>query len=584
MTFPNLSEELALHKRWNRGEIPLLRLTQDMKYGTMGGIIKTKNMTLSVSKKIFALAAAFALSVSVASYAFAKETGAAAADTTPPSDVEELSAQVGNNSVALTWQEAIDDTGVSGYRIYSGTDEVTSENTARYSQHIDVDAVTNYELTGLQSGTIYYIAVTALDAAGNESESYSPYVKIHSLSKVVALEGDVAAKETVTSISKNNSEKNEKDTVAPTVVSAESVHRSQVKVIFSETVKLPSEKPESAFTLQDNQILDYLAVKNAFSDPSDESGKTVLLDTADQNPLAQYLVTVGIGVEDSAGNPVSSGNRDFAQFKGSAMTPEEYLKLHPAAPKKTSEVQKSQESDGNRLLAAAPADALTDDELSIAKVEVLDAGSFKVIFSQPVVLSIDPTENFEIVKKDDEKSKVVISSLVVDDSKKEVVIKASLEPKTQYTLRVIGALDSTGKEISEKKSEYDFSSEVKSKDLTPPEDVSNFIAQAIETLAAKLKWTASKNTAGDLVEYILYQSGDGKSYGKITALSSENTDYTVKELQPGYHYFKVTARDGSGNESKGKIAKIRITETGPGIGFIVLASVGLGRFIRRKRR
>jgi hypothetical protein len=86
------------------------------------------------------------------------------------------------------------------------------------------------------------------------------------------------------------------------------------------------------------------------------------------------------------------------------------------------------------------------------------------------------------------------------------------------------------------------------------------------------------------VEYILYQSGDGKSYGKITALSSENTDYTVKELQPGYHYFKVTARDGSGNESKGKIAKIRITETGPGIGFIVLASVGLGRFIRRKRR
>lgn len=543
-------------------------------------------MNLPTSKKIFAFANVLALFVSVASYAVAQDTGVTL-DTTPPGDVGRLSAQVGSDSVALTWQEATDDTGVTGYRVYSGTDEVTSENTARYGEQVDVGNEMNYELTGLQSGTTYYIAVTALDAAGNESESYSPYVKVRPLSRVVAVGGDIALEETVTSvaeselIAKSDFEKDDEDTTAPTVVSAESVYRSQVKVIFSEEVKLPSEKPESAFTLQDNQILDYVAVKDAFLDPSDESEKTVLLDTADQNPGAQYLVTIGIGVEDLAGNPVSSGNKDFAQFKGSAVTLEEYLKLHPVAAKKAPETQETQEGE---LLAAAPTDAASDDELSLVKVEVLDSGSFKVVFSQPVVLSIDPTENFEIVKKDDEKSELTITSLIVDDSKKEVTIKASLEPKTQYTLRVIGALDSTGKEIAEEKSEYDFSSEVKSKDLTPPEDVSNLIAQAVEKLAAKLKWTSSKNTAGDLVEYILYRSSDGKGYGKITALSKENTDYTVKELQPGYHYFKVTARDGNGNESKGKIAKIKITETGPGIGLIAVASVGLGRFIRRRKK
>ena len=103
-------------------------------------------------------------------------------------------------------------------------------------------------------------------------------------------------------------------------------------------------------------------------------------------------------------------------------------------------------------------------------------------------------------------------------------------------------------------------------------------------MAAKLSWKGSKNSAGDLVEYIIYRSTDGKKYGQLTSLSKENTAYQLDALEPGNHYYKITAKDTSGNESKGKTVRIHLAETGPEIGFLIAGSMGLGQLVGLRRR
>ena len=58
-------------------------------------------------------------------------------DATPPSDVATLSATTADHTVMLTWSAATDETGVTGYKVYYGTDEVKSGNTATYTKNID---------------------------------------------------------------------------------------------------------------------------------------------------------------------------------------------------------------------------------------------------------------------------------------------------------------------------------------------------------------------------------------------------------------------------------------------------------------
>jgi len=51
-----------------------------------------------------------------------------------------------------------------GYKIYYGT------SSGNYTESIDVGNVTNYQVKDLLSGTKYYVAVTAYDATGKESD------------------------------------------------------------------------------------------------------------------------------------------------------------------------------------------------------------------------------------------------------------------------------------------------------------------------------------------------------------------------------------------------------------------------------
>jgi chitodextrinase len=85
-------------------------------------------------------------------------TSACVADTTPPSVPDnEVTTGVTQTTVSLAWSPSTDNVGVTGYRLYKNN--VLAGTTAQ----------TNYTFTGLTCGTTYLMGLTAVDAAGNES-------------------------------------------------------------------------------------------------------------------------------------------------------------------------------------------------------------------------------------------------------------------------------------------------------------------------------------------------------------------------------------------------------------------------------
>lgn len=532
-------------------------------------------------------------------------------DTVVPGDVETLSAKAGNASVDLTWSAATDNVAVTGYTVYYGLDEVTSANTAKYTTHVDTTGTdTKYTVKGLTNGKKYYFAVTARDAAKNESDSYSPYISAVPMSGVMAdTTGGAAAAGTTVVTAKPGA-----DTTAPTVTKAEALNKNQVRVTFSEAVKLPVKDPQKSFTVQDNITYETLLTKAVVPDPDDKDvkdgkpGKAFILDTDDQAPNSEYIITAGISIEDLAGNPINSGTSDFASFTGSTMTKEAYVKLHPAAPaapvggtvkdptKGTADTAPIG-GDG-KLVATADATVGGVTDFSVS-VKVINDTTLSVSFTQPVVFNIDPSENFEITKKSDDKVKLELSSILPDDNKKDVLITATMEPGTEYVLKAKNIVDATGKALASGKDTAAFKSSGTAvvgtgtggvvpaggtvADVTPPSDVTNLAAKVLKAFGVQLNWTGAKNVTGDLFGYVLYHSTDSKQYGVLTSLAKENTAYEVKDLQPGYHYFKVTSKDASGNESKGKTVKVYLAKTGPEMGLVLLASMGLGRVFGKKK-
>jgi hypothetical protein len=65
-------------------------------------------------------------------------------------------------SLVLTWEANLEND-LAGYRIYYGN------QSKDYDSSISVGKVTQYEITDLDAGRRYFIALTAIDLAGNES-------------------------------------------------------------------------------------------------------------------------------------------------------------------------------------------------------------------------------------------------------------------------------------------------------------------------------------------------------------------------------------------------------------------------------
>jgi hypothetical protein len=477
----------------------------------------------------------------------------AAADTKAPSDVENVKATAGNGYVDLSWNVATDDTAVKGYKIYYGTNPVSSDGQAYTLGPIDAGNKITYRVEGLTNGTTYYFAVTAYDESGNESENYS--------SEASATPAHASA-----------------DTEAPKVVRAEATSKSTVKVVFSEAVQLPSVTPESAFSIKSDSTQAALTVTKAEIDSTDFTKKTIKLTTANQDGSLNYIVTAGIQVTDASGNPIISGTSDSALFKGSSLAA----------------VVETQQT-------VAQADTTPP---SLAGVTDNDSTHVLVTFSEPVKLAADPTQNFIITEEAAIENTLNILSVSLSPDGKTALLTTAAQKAINYNLIVVDVKDLAGNLISVDNNATVFSGgfgittqETQSAtqetqfgtqeavDKTPPEDSTSLTASLVGKAIAHLVWAASLNSAGDLANYILYKGTDGKTYGPGDIIDAAALSSDVNELIPGMKYFfKLTARDANGNESKGIVTSFTLPSTGPELGLLLASSLGLGKVLCRKKK
>lgn len=485
--------------------------------------------------KLFALVIAITLLLSPT---LLLAQGSDAGDQVMPSDVENVKAIPGDKEITLTWDVATDNTGVTSYKIYYGTQSVKVDGATYELPPVLVEDVVTHTITGLENGKAYYFAVTALDATGNESPNYS-------------LEVSATPQEGLKNVAL------EDDGKSPEISKVEAKEKDMVKVEFSEPVILPIEDPEKAFTIEPP-----LTAKEAELDPEDELGKTVLLLTENQESGKEYELTVGIEIEDHFGNPVIKDKGDKMKFVGFQIAIDQLVaqagqpETQPAAPK-------------------------DETPPTITEINAPVGNQVKVTFSEPVKVGKNAKDHFSITKGD---TTLPITNASLSKDGLSIFLNTEPQQMGKYELRVSGITDETGNELETVTLEFDGKGP---DDTTPPEDVTELIAQLAtgKKNAVELMWKKSKDTAGDLADQLLYQSenqsqpyGDGKSLGKAT----EKTE--VKNLTGGKEYtFKITAKDLTGNESKGTIISIRLPETGPALPLAFAFSV-IASYIYKKRK
>ena len=472
-------------------------------------------------------------------------TSAFAADTVAPSDVDNFSGIALNGAAKLSWAKATDNVAVTGYVVHYGLTPVTKKGEA-YDETIDVKNVTEYTVPDLENDKKYYFSVIAYDGAKNESGNWAVEINL--------------------TPSEDAGTSDDKD--APQVSDAEALNKVEVKVVFSEEVVLPEEDPQDAFSIDNDSDLTSLIVFDAKMDEEDETNKTVILTTAEQEDKVEYILTAGINIKDKAGNPIISGTSDTAAFTGSALE-------KPA-------------DDGG-----AP---------TVVKAESVDNTHFALTFDKAVVLSIDPSENFEISAEDDDSVKLEFLGIEMGENLDGIdnafaLIKTSPQEDRNYIVKVSGVKDDSGNEVEVSKNSATFKGvgtaggkggDNPDADIIAPVDVANFLAEKLveaNKYVVTLKWALPTDSEWDSVIQQLYTSTDmGENYDKTAEIEKDTSEYKVSDLEPGEYWFKLTQKDEAGNESEGIITKVVLAETGPEMLGLVFLSLGLGRIVSRKRK
>lgn len=470
----------------------------------------------------------------------------AQADSAFPSDVENLEAAPGDTKIILSWDTATDNVGVKGYKIFYGTNSVTDDNASYTEGPIDVGNVISYEVDGLTNGTAYFFAVTAYDAAGNESEFYS--------------------NEATTTPMAGAGENTGTDLEAPKVVSATAITKNSVRVAFSEKVVLPASTPEAAFNVREDLTGVNLTINSAVIDSADLLGRTVLLTTPDQAGGVNYVLTAGLEIKDMAGNPIVSGTSDTATFVGSTLTEEE---LKPVA-----------ETD-----TTAP---------SFVQVQALNSTTVEVIFSEPVVLKADARDNFIVNEVADPNQIIEIEKVTLDGSGMKATLTTMPMSAKPYNLIGLQLMDMAGNEMDIANSGTTFSG--MAGEVTEPIDTpvdtgveqaaQDLMAKAISNMAVQLSWGANEEKLANIANFMVYMSSDlGATYGQGISLDTAARMYDFANLKEGMvYYFKLTSKNAVGQESEPIVTYLTLPKTGPGLALLLLGSAGAGAFVTRKKK
>ena len=461
-----------------------------------------------------------------------------AADEEMPSDVENFAGTPLNGAANLTWDSSTDDTGVAGYQLHYGDNAITMTGET-YDTSVDVGNVTEYMVTELENGTTYYFSVIAYDDATNESAHWAKEI----------------------SLTPEESYGDYEDTDAPKVSDAESLNKEAVEVVFSEEVVLPDEDPHFAFTVENDDTFVELEILSVEMDEEDKTNKTVILTTAEQVLDATYKLTVGIDIEDKAGNPIISGTSDTAIFNGS-----------------------DREKEGEDL-----------EGPELVDVDVLDNTHVFVEFNEAIVLSIDPSENFTITQEDDETVELEVLGVELKENSEGVEdaaaeLTTSPQEEVSYVLVVSDVEDEAGNEVSLENNSWEFTGSVEddSDNQSVAQDVKELVAKYVldaEKYVVTLTWDVIEENLGLVTEQVLYLSDDKKAtYDAESSLDADSGTYEMENMDPGEYYFKLTQRDTQGNETEGTLVRVVLSETGPGILGLLVVSLGLGRLYSKKRK
>jgi len=517
--------------------------------------------------KWVASAALASLLVLGSNLAFAQDGDPANEDSEAPSYVDNVVAAPEDGAVTLTWDAATDNVAVTGYVIYYGPNSV-SEAGQDYESIEEIGDMLEYTVEGLTNDTAYYFAVTALDAAGNESFDYSYEA---SATPVAAQEGAP-----------------EDNGTPPTVISASALACSTVHVTFSESVVLPAENAPQSFTLEDLDSLEFLDVTDASLLEGDDT--TVVLTTADMGEEAQYLLTAGVALQDLEGNAVVSGTSDTAVFGGVAC-PEVVDEEPPAeeAPEEEADTE-APTLDSAEVISLTEIKLTFNEETTLPELEEVAEGE-EASEEEPV----DPAlELFSIFDDEDNAIEILEVNYVVDDLLSLMLTTSEHAEGKEYFVSVTGLEDVEGNatdgdfrssasyttpepEVVEEEPEPE-------PDTIAPEDVQGLVTR-VNDLLVDLNWSPSLNSAGDLVEQILYVSRDGGTSFEPMNLAADATSYQFDGGVEGESYmFKVTTRDGAGNESEGVTVTAALPVTGPALGLLAAASLFGGRALSRRRR
>ncbi len=478
-------------------------------------------------------------------------TVAAETDTTYPSDVENVQAVAGDQQVTLSWDAATDNLAVKGYKIFYGTQSVASDTASYTLGPIDTGDVLTYKVTGLENDQTYYFAVTAYDAAANESEFYSTEVS-----------ATPKASGTITPPAAD-------DKVAPKVVSAIAPFKNSVKVVFSEAVKLPPSKAETAFSIKDDFLGNLLSINKAEIDSTDKSNKTVLLTTADQKKNSKYILTAGIQIQDLSGNPIVSGTSDTAVFSGTDAVDSSTLK--PAATDTT------------------PGDTTPPTFVS---VKANDANTVQVTFSEPVVLLTNAAENFIITDANDNTKITDVTKVSISQNGSVATLTTADMKAQKFNLIAIKVKDTAGNlmDVQNSATTFDGMAPVEAPTDTSTTKIadaaSGLVAKMVSSMMVNLSWNTKADQMASVANFVVYLSTDrGTTYGPGVVLNKDVTSYDFNNLKEDMlYYFKLTTKDASGNESEGLVSYLTLPKTGPELGLLLFGSGGLGALFTRKKK
>lgn len=469
----------------------------------------------------------------------------AATDTEAPGYVDNVTAIAGDGEVELAWNAATDDTGVTGYKIYYGTASVFEAGQSYNLGFVEVGNVLTSTVTGLENDMTHYFAVTALDATGNESLEYSIEVSATPMAS-------------------------EDDGNPPSVVSAKATNCTKVEITFSESVALPTANATEAFEIENFDTLQFVTVTDvAYGDTS----AVVVLTTETLEESAQYLLTVGTEVEDVYGHAMVSGTSDTGSFKGVPCTSTDVDSGTDTTDTSAPVLEEVTPQSLTQIVLAFDEDVVLPD--FIEATEENPALSYMAVYdASNIALEVIDVTYDEDADGAVEKSRLVLTT-------------AEQTPDVDYFVLVTGLQDALGNTTDggvSASGTYTSVSPEPAVDTVAPEDVTQLISEVTDLLV-NLNWASSVDSAGDLVDQILYVSKDGgATYEKVGSLG-DGTAYSYEGGVEGETYmFKVTTLDDAGNESAGALITAVLPTTGPGLAALAAASLLGGGLLGRRKK